>query len=441
MLQLQVDEFPMTTFGIHPYYPGEREKIHQYFLDHPETTPSGSIKNEVNNPENPLLYSNLTKQTPDEMKSLYKKYGKSMFYGADRHKPESERISLYLSKIFYVFALRDNDKIYAYDGQFGKYVEGDTIIATWLGTVFPEINTPALFQKVLHQLRSLTYRYREDIISPRNIIPFSNGNLEITVDPDARCFLVDDVWLSPFTPDTFFFNRLPVPYITGVGDCPIYDSFMAKAMSAKDVEFLNEYFGSMLWRDIIYPLSAWLVGNSKTGKSTLLNLATYILGKDNIAEIPMHDFNEKFELVQLENKFANIVPDMSCRIVKDTSRFKAAISGDMLKGRELFKNSHIFTGFAKHIFAMNILPVIKDVSDSFFDRTRLVFFTGMQYFFGDGNCDPHLIEKLKAEAPAIVSSRWLPAMINAVNRNYYINQDFWESTKNKWLSNLELECQ
>jgi len=67
-----------------------------------------------------------------------------------------------------------------------------------------------------------------------------------------------------------------------------------------------------------------------------------------------------------------------------------------------------------------------------------VFWNAHQYTEKDPARDDQMLDKLEKEASAILCTRWLPAMIEAVNRGGYANRDSWEETREKWTAEMDI---
>jgi len=152
-----------------------------------------------------------------------------------------------------------------------------------------------------------------------------------------------------------------------------------KVIDRSRAQFLNEFFGSMLYKLIITPLAVYIYGLTQTGKSTLLKLIRFVLGEKNCVQIQMSQFNETFERVRIEHKLANIVPDESARYITDISFWKAAVSGDPINASKKFQDTHEFAPYAKFITGINKLYYTKDEDDATWQRKQLVFWNAHQY--------------------------------------------------------------
>ena len=111
------------------------------------------------------------------------------------------------------------------------------------------------------------------------------------------------------------------------------------------------------------------------GKSTLVNLISELIGKENIAYVTLEDLNtNKFATSRIKGKLLNIGSEMTKEYLKDISNFKQWISGDDLEIEEKFKNKETIRPYAKFIFNANELPKVADKTDAFYRRLQIIPF-------------------------------------------------------------------
>lgn len=63
--------------------------------------------------------------------------------------------------------------------------------------------------------------------------------------------------------------------------------------------------------------------NGSNGKSTLLNMITRLLGRENASFLSLQDTAERFRLIEVYGKAANIGDDIPNSYLPDSSVFKS----------------------------------------------------------------------------------------------------------------------
>jgi Predicted ATPase len=121
-----------------------------------------------------------------------------------------------------------------------------------------------------------------------------------------------------------------------------------KARAEKILKFLEDVFKDDLNKALKtleifaepfipgYPIqkAITLLGRGNNGKSVTLSILSALLGKKNIASIPLQSIaHNRFASVELQYKLANISGDVSGGRLQDTSTFKMLTGGIMCQGK------------------------------------------------------------------------------------------------------------
>jgi hypothetical protein len=110
-------------------------------------------------------------------------------------------------------------------------------------------------------------------------------------------------------------------------------------------------------------------GNGRNGKSKTIELMKNFLGHKNCTGIPIQKLEkDKFSIIGLFGKMANLAGDISKEALGNTGVFKNLTGRDPIDASRKFQNSITFVNYAKMIFACNELPETNDMTDGFWER-------------------------------------------------------------------------
>ena len=139
------------------------------------------------------------------------------------------------------------------------------------------------------------------------------------------------------------------------------------------VNLLYEAMGNCFYLLNSFRGAVMLYGRSgNNGKSTLLNMITQLLGRENASYLSLQDTAERFRLVEVYGKAANIGDDIPSAYLPESSIFKKLVTGEMVTAEKKGQDPFSFKPYAKMFFAMNGLPPVSDKSKAFFSRILLI---------------------------------------------------------------------
>ena len=90
--------------------------------------------------------------------------------------------------------------------------------------------------------------------------------------------------------------------------------------------------------------------NGSNGKSTLLNMIIQLLGDENVSKLSLKDINDKFRLMHIYGKVANIGDDISSQYFEESETFKKLITGQFVTAEHKGQDSVQFRNYAKLFF-------------------------------------------------------------------------------------------
>jgi len=138
---------------------------------------------------------------------------------------------------------------------------------------------------------------------------------------------------------------------------------------------LFEIIGYTLYPGLKFKKAFMLLGDLDAGKTTFINLVKDLLGSLNYSAESMRELfdpNNRFTVINLFHKLANLTSETKEYSIDDIDRFKRLTGGDPLTADVKFKKPITFSPYAKLIVASNKLPNVKDRNDKAFWRRWLI---------------------------------------------------------------------
>lgn len=208
--------------------------------------------------------------------------------------------------------------------------------------------------------------------------------------------------LRPHTPDHLSLVQLPVAY-DPTATCPLWESFIEQVLPDDCRGYPYELVAGSMCGDVSDQMAALAVGIGETGKSTLLDAVSACLGRENVTNLALHRLeNDKFSVVRLLGKLANICADLPSEHLTSTSTFKALTGGDSLTAERKFQSSFELRPFCRLIFSANHYPQSRDNSSAFFRRWLVIPF--------DIVIEPH--QRIPKFAAQLADPRELSGVLN-----------------------------
>lgn len=270
------------------------------------------------------------------------------------------------------------------------------------------LNTPVLKQAL--ELSDCTCKqYHHDVMNTdEDIINFQNGLLNIRT-----------LEFFKHTPDMMSSIQIPCNWNGRASPTPNFDNFLntLTGNDAQTQKLILEYMGAILsnvqgWR---FKKAMFLQGKGDTGKSTLINLITMLLGKNNVSESDLQKLNKRFGETAIYNKrlvYSNDLPFMK---IEENAIFKNLTGGDSISIE--FKHEqpfdYRFKGFI--LYGMNDLPHFGgDKGEHVYNRIIIIKCDNV---ISDEKKDPFLERKLFAEREGIIY-KCIMALREAIDRKY-----------------------
>lgn len=94
---------------------------------------------------------------------------------------------------------------------------------------------------------------------------------------------------------------------------------------------------------------------ASNGKSTIASLIQCLLPDGAVSSIPPSAYEDERRIVNLAGKAANVADELSASAISGET-FKAAVTGNTIEGRDLYRSAMTFRPRAIHVFTTNTLP-------------------------------------------------------------------------------------
>ncbi len=255
-------------------------------------------------------------------------------------------------------------------------------------------------------------------------------------------------------------NRPPDPldYCTKVGGCaiaaegtpcPMWLAFLDRVANnnAEVIGFLKRFLGYCLTGHVTEHVLVFLSGPGGNGKGVFMSTVVGIFG-DYAVTAPMEMFiatnadRHPTEIARLKGVRLVVAHETQKGRRWDEAKIKNLTGGDKLTGRFMRGDFFEFKPTHKLMIAGNHKPALRNVDEAIRRRFVLVPFT---VHIPESERDTQLVEKLKAEWPAIL--RWIvdgclkwrrdglniPAVIREATDDYLADQDALAQWADEWL--------
>jgi putative DNA primase/helicase len=205
-----------------------------------------------------------------------------------------------------------------------------------------------------------------DINPTGRYINFSNGMVAWDAEGKPEKLPHHEEYLSTV--------QLPVRYVEGA-KCPEFDAFIAEAVAEDDRGRVWEVIGYLMMSGNPLQKMFLLTGSGGNGKGVLLHVIMSILGKINVANVPLHAFiNDRFAPARLYNRLANVCGDIDVTYIEQTGLIKQLAGEDLIDGERKYGQPFQFEFWGKSIFSANGIPASADPSFGWVRRWEVVDF-------------------------------------------------------------------
>ena len=217
-------------------------------------------------------------------------------------------------------------------------------------------------REVKHHMSVDCYVEPEEINANPDLINLENG-----------MFCLKTMKLAPHDPKYLSTIQLPVSYREDA-TCVKWERTTAEIFMDKQwkINILQEFLGYCLTTDNSHQKALINYGQGANGKSLIFRIFSQILGRANIASVPVSQLGKRHYLAEMFGKLANLSLESEANLEINDANFKSIVSGDLLTVDEKYGKPFSFNPFCKLIFAMNALPYVSDKTSAFYRRVLIV---------------------------------------------------------------------
>lgn len=300
-----------------------------------------------------------------------------------RYISENENLMIYKNGVW----LEDNRKNQFIRKEIRKFI---------IGIKKHKFNRDHKIKEILSNIKDIIEGNEDDFKAEnqnKNILNLKNGILDLK-----------DFKLKQHDHKLYSIFQFPINY-NQEAECPLWEKSLKEWIGdSETIKFLQEYVGYLLIPDNDAQMFSLLVGEGANGKSVFTKVIENLLG-DNISNNSLAQLtgrDKKFNLINLNNKLANICGDIDGNYINKPATIRLITGGDSITANRKFKSPVTFKATARLMFTTNDLPKTQDKNYSWYRRIEIIRFPN-RFTPEDSNFDPKLKEKLLKELPGVLN--------------------------------------
>lgn len=302
----------------------------------------------------------------------------------DGKKKQKEEVHVIIAKKIlenqYFVTLTKTHEVLWYNNGVYEY-GGEEIISQEARGILPSIKK--------HEINEVIF-YIQNVTGYHSVSEFDSDITKINV----KNGIVDLITGKLSTHHHDYLSRMQLTvFYDKKAKCPRFTKFIESCHD--DKEALTQIYDSMalcLIRDASFEKAYINTGEGSNGKSRFLTFLQTLLGTDACSNHSIHDLeSDRFSLVDLDGKLANICADIKSDEIRSTGNLKKLISGDFVQGQKKFMPSYSFIPTATLIFSANQIPEVQDETDGFMRKFEIVEWKKQFY----GKKRDHTIDTIK----------------------------------------------
>lgn len=257
-------------------------------------------------------------------------------------------------------------------------------------------------EKGLGILTTLKIQQRREVIENFKVkrhLSIESLNKESLINFKNCMFLPTAQQKFPHAREYYSTIRLPYEY-DPEATCPLWLKTLNEVLEGdkEKISAFQEFIGYCLIPETNQKKALLLLGESNSGKSTLLFIVKDLIGSENVSNVPLQYLSNPQYTPLLINKMVNIDADVAKDAAKYEREFKIITSGEAVSCNQKHIPTFEFIPKCKIILAANEFPRITDHSNAFYNRLILI---PCNRVFQEQEQNKTLVAELKKELPGI----------------------------------------
>jgi P4 family phage/plasmid primase-like protien len=277
--------------------------------------------------------------------------------------------------------------LYRKSGVYQKDNKKGTLLSSLIESLIIKDLVTAQRIKKIRELILLKNQLQVDIeevnLYPKTWVNFKNGMVDIETGE-----------IHPHSPQYRSINQIPHNYRPNLDiSKSVFNKFIqSRIPDEENQKMLYEFMGYCLLKEVVFLKFLVFCGTGDTGKSTIINFISNIVGKENLSNLPLQEMCSRFSPAYLLHKQLNACGDIPETAITDSSMIKQLFGDDEIKGEYKGGEIFFFKNTAKFLFSCNTFPLVVDEKTNGFYRRLMII-----EFDNQGDFIPNLYERLREE--------------------------------------------
>jgi putative DNA primase/helicase len=261
----------------------------------------------------------------------------------------------------YVYCLEEDD-FYIYESGVWRKISDKELLAKVSKAIIKVTTLPLTQRKqILENYKLISFKKLEEF----NRTPLLN----------LQNYMIDPIGNNVLKHEDKYYSTTQLPYkYDDQAKCELWLKTLNEIFDndQKRILLLQEFFGYCLTPDIKHKKALLLLGESDTGKSTILFTLRDLVGSKNCSSVPLKYLSNPQYTPMMVNKLVNIDADVAKDAQNYEAEFKIITTGEPIACNQKFIETFEFTPKCKIVLAANIFPKISDHSSAFYKRLVLI---------------------------------------------------------------------
>lgn len=290
----------------------------------------------------------------------------------------------------------ENDKIYQYEKGFWQEIRELEFLSKIENGLFDKKGNKIVTKFPVEQREKIIKNYK--LLAFKHLEEFNKSHLL-----NFENYMIDPIGQNVLKHKPEYLSTIRIPYkYDAQAKCDLWLNTLDGIFEKKQdkINTLQEFFGQCLTRDVKQEKGMLLLGESRSGKSTILNTLQHMVGKKNCSSIPLKYIINPVYTSQMIGKLINFDKDVSAKAVDFEEDFKKIVTGEEITSNDKYETPFDFNPFCKMVLSANKFPYITDHSSAFYNRLILI---PCDRVFKPEERNINLREQLLEELPGILN--------------------------------------